>query len=181
MSARQKFRPTRFFLDRAANVDGAEADPARISLTPPTGVHWVDGYSKARIKFFGTDAANEAATVQIHFVDTDVEHPESHDGPVTYYTTLFCDITATLGTATGVANSQIPATNLLADTLADNEHALTELDGAFDRVTSAFWSPAADGWGEYMIGSLGATQGFMIQYKTFTSVASINAIIQLHV
>ena len=181
MSARQKFRPSRCFLDRASNATVVDALPAPVSITEPSNVTWCDGYSKARIRWFGTDAANEAFTIEIYLVDTNVDHPEGHDGVVTYYTTLFTSVAAILGAGVGVAGADVGSDQFLADTIPQTDHALTEIDGAFDGVTSAVWSPATNIWSELIIGSLGATQGFLFRYQGIPTAASFNAVIQLHV
>ena len=101
----------------SANSTSASFTARVPTLTQPTGTGVVavpPGMTRVIVMPFGTDAANETGKLQLWGWSA-VRSPSG--GKVLWIPRPICELTATLGTAAGVAGSEVDENQLFADTL----------------------------------------------------------------
>lgn len=167
---------TALFKDRSANVSVAEsAISTWVTTTRPANMHACDSFTQARLIFVGAGSAGNTGTAQLYTVDFDKAPPAT---PTTYFITHFCTVIATYGTATGVADGIIVATDLIADGLALTDVGNLPYDASFGGDTSVYNSTAND-IGQLVTGSLGGADGLFVRYTALTTITNMNSLLKL--
>ena len=168
-------RATGFKLLRATSPTSAETAPVHISVTKPVNVIPVGGANAIRLRFFGTNDADEAAVAQVWLVDSDA----TADGIArTWYSTKYAEFAVILGTLRGAAGALVDENQFLADGVAVTEFASTAYDSVFNNALIVYTSTANE-WGEVVLQNLAGAEGIVVAFTTLSTAASVNGIFSM--
>lgn len=125
---------------------------------------------------FGTDAADETATIDI-YAAFPMFSRGSILGPVAWMFDKIDTLVCTLGTKTGTAAGVVLDTELYADTIAaTNDGPLSNLTGLYSGGTQVY-SPADNTRAFWAISDAGVTHLYIDPWKNSQTAATINCLI----
>jgi hypothetical protein len=166
---------TGWFRERATLATTDEAAPSYFSATAPTNMVLIDGYSTVALRFIGTNAANEACTVNAWLIDVD-----NHVNPSCYFARHFCSIAAVLGTGTGADGTIVTASEFFGDAAVITAKGSDVYDTIRQTGDTATYTGGDNTMSETFIYDTLGAYGLVLAYTAATGTcASFGALIKL--